>query len=190
MPYLPPNPTVGAAWPQPYGADVATAIRMIADKWKRQFPALDYYQLKKATTPSDDPNTPTGEPGNTMFDPIWGESVPVDMATGWRQPHGNTTPDAPNPELFEPPVKLHMRVQREAKEKELKKYGFDQVRDLLAFVPLSLLDEAGVTVKQGDYFVWDGDEYVVLQFDRVGYWKNTNVRLYMALNCEHRRPGS
>ena len=73
---------------------------------------------------------------------------------------------------------------------DLKRYGFDKFRDLLAFSPLSLLDKLSLTVEVGDYFVWDGDEYEVLQYSRDGYWKNSNVRLYLVMNCENRRQGS
>ncbi len=191
MSYLPPTPTDPTVWPEAYGKDIAVQIRLISEKWKRMFPLLSYYRLKKATTPATDPDTPVGETGETQFDPVWGEGVPASMATtGWEQPHGDAASDAANPELFESPLELNFRVQRVVKETDLKKYGFDQMRDLLLFIPLSILDEAGVTVVHGDYVVWDGDQYTVLQFDRVGYWQNTNARLYMALNCEHRRLGA
>lgn len=191
MSYLPPSPTDATSWPEAYGKDIAVQVRLIAEKWQRMFPLLDYYRIKKATTPATDPDMPTGESGETQFDPVWGEAVPESMATtGWQQPHGDATADAANPELFESPLKMNFRVQRITKETDIKKYGFDQIRDLLLFIPLSILDEKGVTVQSGDYVVWDGDDYLVLQRDRVGYFHNTNVRLYMAFNCEHAREGS
>jgi hypothetical protein len=191
MSYLPPSPTDPTTWPEEYGSDIAVQIRLIDEKWRRTFPLLSYYGLKKATTPATDTDTPVGESGRTQFDPIWGEAVPATMATtGWVQPHGDAVADAANPELFEVPLKMNFRVQRIAKDKDLKKYGFDQMRDLLLFIPLSILDDNGVTVKPGDYVVWDGDKYAVLQDNRVGYWGNTNVRLYMALNCVHLKEGS
>ena len=191
MSYLPPAPTDPTTWPEEYGKDIAVQIGLIAEKWKRPFPLLAYYSIKKATTPSTDPDTPVGESGRTQFDPVWGEAVPESMAvSGWVQPHGDAVADAANPELFEVPLNMNFRVQRIVKEKELKKYGFDQMRDLLMFTPLSILDENSVTIKRGDYIVWDGDKYLVLQHNRVGYWQNTNVRLYIALDCEHLREGS
>lgn len=191
MSYLPPSPTDPTAWPDAYGRDIAVQIRLIAEKWQRTFPLLSYYSLKKGTTPATDPDMPVGETDRTQFDPVWGEAVPATMAsTGWIQPHGDAAVDAANPELFEVPLKMNFRVQRIVKEKELKKYGFDQIRDLLLFIPLSILDDNGVKVKPGDYVVWDGDKYAVLQDNRVGYWQNSNVRLHMALNCEHLREGS
>jgi len=189
MPYLPPNPTLETSFPIAYGRDIATAIKMIEEKWARHFPLLDYYPLLKHTTVITDPNVPIGDPGTTKFDPVWGEAVPAAMAT-WENPHANAVADAPRPELYGTPVKLNIRIQKEAHQLELKRYGFDRVRDLLAFVPLSVLDKAGITVQVDDYFIWDGRPFEVKQIDPVGYWHNTNVRLYMAMNCEHRRPGS
>jgi hypothetical protein len=192
--YLPPNPTEATSFPIAYGKDIALAIRMIEEKWTRHFPELAYYQLKKATDPaSPDPDSPTGEAGNTIFDPVWGEAIPAAMSSEWQQPHANDIPDAPRPELYADPVNLHLRVFREARDMDLKRWGFDKVRDLLIASPLSLLDKVepdGVTVRVGDYFIWDGDEYEVMQYSRDGYWKNTNVRLYIVMNCKTRRKGS
>ena len=192
MSYLPPNPTEATTFPVAYGKDISLAIRMIEEKWTRHFPLLDYYPLLKATDPaSPNEDSPTGEqPGNTVFDPIWGEAIPAAMATSWEQPHANDIPDAPRPELLGTAIPLRMRVFREARDMDLKRWGFDKVRDLLAAVPLSLLDTNGITCQPGDYFTWDGDDYEVMQYSRDGYWKNTNVRLYIVLNCETRRKGS
>ena len=190
MSYLPQDPLVATTWPEAWGKDIAMAIRMISEKWARHFPKLPYYQLKKATTPSTDPNVPTGEAGMTLFDPVWGEHVPDDMATEWKQPHGDATAQAAEVEKFENAVEIHIRLQRESLKETLEKYGIDEVRDVIAFVPLSRLDAAGVVVKRGDYFTWDGDPYEVHEYDRVGYWKNSNVRIYMLMNCSHRRKGS
>jgi hypothetical protein len=195
--YLPVLPLNDTYRPEGYGKDVITAISQIDEMWRLRFPLLPYYQLLKKTTPSpgltdpvsDDENAPTGEIGASAFDPIWGESIPSDLST-WEQPHGDDEPDAPRPELHADPVKLHIRIQRENLEQELKKYGFDEVRDMIGFIPLSHLDAAGVRVQNGDYLIWDDDEYEILQHDRVGYWKNTNLRLYMLLNLQHRRAGS
>jgi hypothetical protein len=191
MAYLPPNPTEETAFPVSYGKDIALAIRMIEEKWQRHFPPLDYYPLLKAVTPAE-PNedSPVGETGTTVYDPIWGEAIPESMATGWEQPHADALPNAPRPELHGSALQVHLRIQREARDMDLKRYGFDKFRDLLAFSPLSLLDKLSLTVEVGDYFVWDGDEYEVLQYSRDGYWKNSNVRLYLVMNCENRRQGS
>jgi len=93
-------------------------------------------------------------------------------------------------QVFAPSVLIHGRVQREVRDRELKKLGFDKMRDLLVFFTHGHLDALGITVYPGDEFVWDGDRYVVKQHKSGGYWKNTNLRLYRVLMCENVRPGS
>jgi hypothetical protein len=204
MPYLPNDTVEHTEFPKAWSKDVFMQMRLINDLWRRKYPELPYECIKvdpQLPTPpavEPDPDQPIAGPDATAFDALWNESVPESMlATGWEQPHlSATVPDsgthvAANPEKYEPSVDIHARVQtREELDLELHHYGFDRVRDLLVTIPLALLDDAGVTVKQGDKFTWDDDEYMVLQYERVGFWKNTNVRLYIALNCEHFRQGS
>jgi len=190
MPYLPPQSTEDTNFPEAFGKDLRTQIRMIDEQYKRMFPLIDYYQIRKAVTPAANANQIVGEATNTKFDPMWGESVDPTMAN-WTQPHlSNPVLQTQAVEVFDPPIQINARCQRDGLEKELKKYGFDQVRDLIVFIPLSLLDANGITCNAGDKFRWDDHEYTVKQVERVGYWKNTNVRLYILLNCDHLRPGS
>lgn len=196
MPYLPEDFTHPTVMPKAYGADVLHAIRVIEEKWARFYPQVNYFCLRKAITvvPKNgqgdvDTQSLTGEVGTTTFDPILGEAVDT-TGTFWKQPHLSGDTRAASPERFMDPVRVHAQVRREAKEKELKKLGFDEVRDLLLTIPTSILDKLGIEVTQGDRFVWDNDLFEVLQFETTGYWKNTNLRLYMILNCRHYHPGS
>lgn len=131
----------------------------------------------------------------TQFDLLWGEAIDErmqDVDEGWQQPHGNDDFEAVRSEVekFKGPYYPHAQVKRSPKEQELKKLGFDEVRDLLVYIPLSMLDRDGIVVEQGDWFVWDDTRYRVLQFTKTGWVRNTNVRLFMALNCETQREGS
>ena len=76
------------------------------------------------------------------------------------------------------------------KDYDLKKYGFDEMRDLLLHVPASLLDRVGITAVAGDKFIWNGEEYLTLQVKEAGYWKNTNIRLWVTITAEHKRRGA
>jgi hypothetical protein len=193
MPYLPVDLTMQTEFPLEYGKDVQQGIEIIDEKWARHFPEVSYFCLLKQTTVVVDDNVDnaSGEAGNSAFDPLWGESIdPQALIDGWKQPHLNPDQEAANVTQFADPVKLHAQVRREARDDELKKLGFDRFRDLLVTIPLSLLDKKGVTTQQGDRFIWDNELYQVEQMNRTGFWKNTNLRIYMVLNCEHARLGS
>lgn len=196
--YLPIDVLEYTEFPKPNSKDILQQIRMIEDLWKHQMPQVEYYNIKKAPTPplnvddEVDKNVLSGEDGTTKFDPLWGESVPDSVAaTGeWAQPHGNDAHSVNTREKYESVVLLHAKVQREAKERQLKKWGFDEMRDLVLTIPVSLLDRFGVKVEPGDQFVWDGERYTVLQKRRDGYFFNSNVRLYVVIMAEHYREGS
>lgn len=132
--------------------------------------------------------------GNTQFDALWGEPVPPGAQNvGWKQPHAN--PDAGGATLqavkvWTGPYYFHAKVVEDPQQKDLRRYGFDETRDLIVTVPVHSLDAAGVRVQIGDYLVWDDTRYEVLQMSRAGRWHNSNQKLYLVLACNHRREGS
>lgn len=189
MPYLPPDILEQTAFPTNSSKDLATQARMISELYRRMYPALDYCVLVKAMTPVAKIGDISGEAGATKVDTLYNEAVDSAMET-WQQPHLSGTFAAAEPEVFNPAIQLHMRVQRITRETELKKQGFDKRRVLSAYIPTPLLDIAGVTCKEGDYFTWDGRPYQVLLAEPTGYFHNSNVRLYIRLDCDSKRLGS
>jgi hypothetical protein len=180
-------------FPRVNAKDLQSQIRLIEEQYRRFYPLIQYSCLKKAVTPSAPTLTGdrlvVGKAGTTKFDPVWGESVDS-AAVEWSQPHATAgTVPAADVELYHTPVPINARVQRINKETQLKKYGFDKVRDLTLFIPLSLLDRAAITVKNGDLFDWNAHSYTVIEQNTNGYWKNTDLSLYMVMNCEQRRRG-
>jgi hypothetical protein len=105
-------------------------------------------------------------------------------------PEGSTQPKATEVDVFKDPISIRMQFTRRARDSALKRWGFDRVRDILVTIPVFALDQRGITCLAGDKIVWDDNEYIVLQQSLEGYWGNTNLRLYMILNCENRRKGS
>lgn len=196
--YLPVDVLEYTEFPKPDSKDVYQQIRMIEDLWTRQMPKVEFYNLKKAPTKSldaedeVDPNVLSGEPGTTSYDPLWGERVSDTVAAGgaWVQPHGKDDQSVTGRGKFEAPVLLPCQIERIQKERQMKKYGFDEVREVVATIPVSILDRFGVKVEPGDKFVWDGEPYMVKQERRDGYWMNSNVRLYLVMACDHWREGS
>jgi hypothetical protein len=149
--------------------------------------------LKETLPVGQEVNEPVGVAPNTVFDPLWGEAVDDEVLPGdgtYVQPHLSGTADATVDVRLADPVMIHAQVRREAKERELKRLGFDEIRDLLLVFPTTLLDIAGITVQQGDQFTWSNHKYQVLQWRDTGFWKNTDLRLYIVCNCEHLKVGS
>jgi hypothetical protein len=183
----------------PKGAtkDIALQRRVIEEKWRRFFPQIVYYSMKISTTVASPVDAVVGEAGSTPFDPIYGEALPHNIGAAWKQPHKNTsTLDSTERGVFRPSVVFNGRMQREALDLDLKRWGFDRIRDLIVFIPRTFVETANITnrgidpLKPGDWFTWDGDPYDVVQRDKDGWWKNTNVRLFYVLNCEHRKLGA
>lgn len=196
MPYLPSvRPSDPTAFPEQSGKDLDMDVRLIQELWETVYPLVPYVMIDRRTTPVADVNTLTGEAGASKFDPLWGESQDANRTT-WRQPHGTDgAVKAADVEVFKTPVSLHMQVNPVTETRpDLHKYGFDEddrrIGRLLVTIPCSLLDNGNVVCTAGDLVKWEGDEFLVLKTRLTGYWKNTNVRLYMSLLCDHRRHGS
>jgi len=198
----PPPIVQDTAFPKALDKDLQFQIRMIVEKWRRFYPCINYYPLLKCTTPVQDTevdteqtidgqNLITGADGNTGYDLLYGESVGQSMkTTGWQQPHQNDAHDASEEEQFADPCRIHFRFFREAKQRDLQRWGFDKLRDVVITTPRALLDAAGIEGLEGDKFTYQGEIYIVVAANNVGYWKNTNVPLYRVFNCEHRRRGA
>jgi hypothetical protein len=187
MPYLPPLKVDGTQFPQALGPDVITAIKMIEERWRRSYPLLPYTMIDSRNTAVSSPSELTGEAGASKFDPMWGETVPA-TDTKWQQPH--TRGVAAEPTIYHPAVGIHGRIQRTLREDELKKFGFDRVRNLIVTFPTSLLDAAGITVRAGDRFTWNSELFEIVQQHVVGWWHATNVNLYVVTNVQSARKGS
>jgi hypothetical protein len=187
--YLPPIVVEGTVFPEALGPDAITAIRMIEERWERMYPLVHYTMIDKKTTPVDSPATLSGEDGSSKFDTMWGESVDRKLTT-WKQPQNNPEVAAAEVTVYQPSQQIRARIKREARENELKKFGFDRLRDLIVCIPCSLLDQKAITCQAGDRFTWNNETWEVIQHHVEGWWYNTNVNLYVWMNVQHARRGS
>jgi hypothetical protein len=122
---------------------------------------------------------------------LWNESVDASLTgAAWEQPHLNSNADATDVEVYLDFIQVHAQIRRDPKEKELKKLGFDQKRELIVSIPLSLLDQAEITAQPGDYFIHDNIPWMVKQLELTGYWHNTAIKMYAVLGCDQKRGGS
>lgn len=194
MPYLPPLLSEDTVFPKPLGRDFALQVKMIEDQYRLHFPTLHYEILVKATTPvlkqPDNSVLPSGEPGTTQWDPLWGERVHAPNGK-WEQPHGTGgVVKAVAVETWEVAPAVKARVQRVNQERELKRYGFDKNRELMVFFACSLLDANGIVVQVGDRFKWHQQYFVIKEAHGDGYWQNTDIALYIVAAADHWREGA
>lgn len=201
MVYIPPHVLEDTVFPTagPYasGKDLTTLIRLLKEKWVRFFPIIDYYCLNYTPTKVDhDAGTDlSGTPQDTTkVDDLWGEDVPVSLTAEWIQPHSvsieGMSADATNTRAYLPAKQFNLPIQRSVTDKTLKRFGIDEMRDVLVTFLTPVLDELSITVKVGDKFVWDGESYEIEQAKEEGFWQNTNVPLYVIGNCKRLRLGS
>lgn len=189
MTYLPPLHIDGTEFPQPLGEDLVTAIGLIEEQWRMMYPKVVYTPIAKQTNAVPDPSVMSGTPGNTKFDTLWGESVDKNMAT-WEQPQLNGTLSPVDPAVYKPGVPIHCRLERGVRETQLKKFGFDLLRNIVATIPTSMLDAAGITVTAGDRFEWNGETFEVLQWYQQGWYYSNNIILHIVMSVQTARKGS
>jgi hypothetical protein len=190
MPYLPPGLIEDQPFPQSWGRDVQLQIRIINEKYRRNYPEADYFMLKKATTKADAAMDPVGEAGTTKWDPLYGESVDPSLTT-WKQPHGTDgVVKTVGVDQFNPPIRIPRRFQKITRDEDLHKYGFDLKRTATVFFPVAMLDDFGITVQAGDKLAWNNEHFAVLQWAPTGWWRATNIYFYLALSVEHLRLGA
>lgn len=185
--YLPTSVINHTVMPSAQGYDLGTAIKIIEEAWDRHFPKLPYYQVARSHTPAV--NNIVSGAGASSFDTVYGEHVDPANTT-WTQPHLSGATKAVDTEVYLEVVRIPIRVTRQLFDLALHKPGFDNVRTVQMSIPLSILDKFGVTVTAGDKFEWNGDEYIVMAPEEKGFWRNTNVRLYLSSVCEHKRRSS
>lgn len=197
MPYLPPPDETDETIPLPLGKDFYLQVRMVAAKWRRGFfPTVTYRPISKRPTmepaggDGDRDAYPVGEPGTTAFDPLYGEAVDAAMSPAWRQPHRSGDLRAADPEVYLPDVTFPARVFVETTDADLHFWGFEKNYGIVVSVPVSILDDVGVTAQPGDLLVWSGTLYEVQQVGPPNRWVNTTAALYAALNCQVKRGGS
>ena len=197
--YLPSRQIDQTKMPVAYGPDLFLAVDKIAEQYRRFRTQLQYFSLKAISITRREPREPdnptddtvVGTPGTTAFDPVWGEAVDSSLAgQPWQQPQlsGSLVSDVDSIDQFNIPVTIPMKVQKTALDTELKKWGFDRVRDLIVTIPVSF-DDNGITSQPGDKIQWDADDFNILQRTLDGFWHATNIRMFMVCNCEHRRKG-
>jgi hypothetical protein len=176
--------------------DIETAIRMMKERYERFFPQVDYQSRK---IPDAMVSEHTGDvqplPNSEDVDDLWGEVNPPgqQMGTAWQQPHTTERLDATEIDEFESKGYMHVHLNHNPTTRQLKKFGIEQGRYMIATFLVPLLEDAEIDmVKKGDRFFWKDHVYEIYKFEdpTAGYWKNTSIDLYVVCVCKYARYGS
>ena len=200
--YLPKSHVNLTRLPIAQGKDLTNCLRMIHERWRRFYPALAYYPLKLVSEPTQDDVIDTINPivsnrdDSTAYDDLWGEDIPKDHnyeETGYINPHDSLNAplaDATDTRVYGAGVRVHGQVNHQPSMKELGKYGIDAKKDLEITFPVTILDKARITCKNGDMVWWDNTQYELTSVHQTGYWNNTNIPLYVKCFAQRKYYGS
>lgn len=200
MPYIQPSVIHDAGFTPWQSESIKTACDILIEKWELMYPQFDYLMIDyEATLPVDKGETlATGVSPATIVDPLYGEAIPVrDLGGGqWEttQPHGTSAAalatDATVRKKYKPAVPLFMHVKRNEQNPELKLEGANPSRDFTLTVPTPLLDKYGVVIKPGDRMRMGVVQMEMKEVRLVGYWKWTNIPLYVRMEASLEAVGS
>lgn len=187
-------------FPKARSMDLATAIRLIREKYSRFYPTLNFEAVALADQPEDiTSSNGTGEgtvqefDDTTNWDDLYGEPVPDgydDSTDDDYNPHSDLDVDATNTMKYEDPVAMPVHINHEPTQKELDKFGVEESHAIILTFFLPLLKERGLNIGMGGKFFWKRHEYVIWKYERWGYWKNTSVHLYIRAACRLKGYGS
>lgn len=120
---------------------------------------------------------PQGPDENDSIDPLYGDIL--------------------DPEFFsEPPErdkrKLNIRclIEHHPSKQSLKRYGIDEVREVIFFFPFKTLKDLGLVTEHrfrgvdiGDLILWDGAWYIALNVHREAYFGQTISPYFTSVAC-------
>jgi hypothetical protein len=199
MSYIPFSTEEITRFPQAFSKDLKFAIERLEEKWKRHYPIIDYHELRLDYDRPEAVNDggivrPVETGDSTTWDDLWGEDLPdFQSDITYSNPHSQVDSpeaDANVSQVFCDPVPIHVHMLEQATEYQLKKMGRDLMHDVVATFLTPLLDAQGLTIKSGDRLAWGGRTCQILDVKNRGFWKMTNIFLFLECDCEEARYGS
>lgn len=189
-----PKVLMDTVFPTAHDKDLQMNIRILKEKYQRFYPKLDYKQMNLGIPDPQEGDVPATPPPVTVteIDDLWGEPVPNGELPGlaWENPHSTLDLDATEGDKRLPGIEINAHVNHQPSKKVLGRFGIDEQRVMVVTFLVPLLEEAGITVRHGDRFFWKNFVFEVLHWQRMGYWKDTSVHLYIETAVRYARYGS
>lgn len=197
--YQPPSQIADADMTPASALGLATANRIIIEKWTKAYPLVEWLPIDFLPQP----RVEAGESAvskqtvsNTAIDVLYGEAVALNSEGLVVQPHGTDSDavevDATQRKKYKTPVSINAHIERNYQENELEEYGANSRRKFTIRIPTALCDLRGLTINPGDLVKWAGQTLEIYEafFPDRAFWKYTNIPLYIQCYARHSRIGS
>ena len=205
MPYLSPRVLHDTVLTPAESETLRTHLAVQAELYRRHYPMIEWYTLKFTPTVSVDDaannSIVSGDrtDGGTVLHDVYGEAIaqPELPTSPIGQPHGNRTDamavDADSRKQYEAARYIHGHLKFEEPDDSAEAVGKKGKRDVILSLSTVLLDEQGITVREGDRFSYRGLVYDIQQAnvpEEACWLKYTNIPLFIRCHASLRRTGS
>lgn len=202
MPVLPryqtPKVIQAAAFTPADSDDIQVANRILIEKWELFYPRVGYQQLDFVPTLAVEAGETaiSGTAPATVADWLTGETVPYNSDEDFVQPHGGETEalevDATDDRKYQASIVVPTFLRLQDASRALTLRGERFQRTFRFMWPTALLDYYGVLVNTGDVLTWGGNVIEIKEafVPENGYWKYTNIPMYVAAWGAYRQFGS
>jgi hypothetical protein len=185
------------------GVDILVVLDEIRERAIQFYPEVQYRQIdhhpvRKPDLP-DEPDLSeapvhdavTGRPEGSLVDPLYNEPVALAEDGVWKQPHSDDAPNASNPRKHFParPLRLYFR-QEAAPSNDFRLSAMEEDWKGIIYTSLVLLDDAGIIMRTGDRFNYQGQDFEVLDTREKGRWGQTSIHLHIEATVKRFRSGS
>lgn len=181
-------------FPTAHDKDLKMQIRMLREKFRRFYPQVNYHAMNFGDLSDQTDDVPGEVPPDyvTEIDDLWGEPVATGQQTGlaWENPHVSAILDATEGDKRVDKGLIHAHINHEPSEKTLSRFGIDEKRVITITFLVDLLHDLHIVPAHGDRFFWRQHVFEILKWQRIGYWKNTSVNLYIHAVAKYARYGS
>lgn len=185
--YQPPSVIHDSRLTRASAGGLRTANKLLIEKWELLYPFIPWKMLDllpQAAVVAGAAELSSTPGGGTVFDPLYGEAVPVDASGNFTQPHGDSSganTDATARTRYKTPINVPLHIRREKPENPLTEQGEDASRKYTIVIPTAVLDKYGVVANVGDRLTYHAHfiEIYEVRIPERGYWKHTNIPMYI-----------
>lgn len=177
---------------------LVTANALLIEKWRLMYNEVDYRMIDLLPSVAVDAGETqiSGVLPGTIIDTLTGETIPLDSVSQFVQPHGSSAAslavDATVTRKFKDAIVLPTWLSKQPVDRKLTSRGESMQRMWRVTWPTALLDLYDVHTNIGDEFSFGGQSLEIKEVfvPEKGYWKFTNIPMYVTGYAAYRSKGS